>query len=448
MSETTSRIMTLPTLALRGVSVFPGTMLHFDVERPISIAALNAAIGTDRMIFLVAQRSMAVDLPRSRDLYEIGAICRVGQILRTPAGGTVKCIVDGLYRGRLLRLTAQTPCMWANVQVLADHEVDNASVETAALIRSVNEVFGEYASASGAVGPEALLKAADRQDAGFVSDFVTQNVYLRPEDKQSLLEELDPIKRLTMLNELLRREMEIMDIQHDLRSAASEQMARHQREYYLREQMRLIQEELGEDSPMEEMEEYRQKIQDLHLEEDVEKKLLKELSRLGKQAFGSAESSVLRTYLDICLELPWNTRTEDVTDIARAKKILDEDHYGLDNNLHRVCARLGNRGKRVGYYRVDVAVEKGNAAVYLWLGGINNIMRNGLRAGDKAGYALQRKWHGKPEGDQSPQNKAEILRSAADNKTHNKNSKYEPYGGNAHIEKLNEKTGHENTFPL
>ena len=343
MSETTSRIMTLPTLALRGVSVFPGTMLHFDVERPISIAALNAAIGTDRMIFLVAQRSMAVDLPRSRDLYEIGTICRVGQILRTPAGGTVKCIVDGLYRGRLLRLTAQTPCMWANVQVLADHEVDNTSVETAALIRSVNEIFGEYAAASGAVGPEALLKAADRQDAGFVSDFVTQNVYLRPEDKQSLLEELDPIKRLTMLNELLRREMEIMDIQHDLRSAASEQMARHQREYYLREQMRLIQEELGEDSPMEEMEEYRQKIQDLHLEEDVEKKLLKELSRLGKQAFGSAESSVLRTYLDICLELPWNTRTEDVTDIARAKKVLDEDHYGLEKVKERILEYLAVR---------------------------------------------------------------------------------------------------------
>ena len=335
--------MTLPTLALRGVSVFPGTMLHFDVERPISIAALNAAIGTDRMIFLVAQRSLAVDMPRSRDLYEIGTICRVGQILRTPASGAVKCIVDGLYRGRLLRLTATTPCMWSNVQVLTDREADNASVETAALIRSVNEIFGEYASASGSVGPEALLKAADRQEAGFVSDFVTQNVYLRPEDKQALLEELDPIKRLTMLNEMLRREMEIMDIQHDLRSAASEQMAKHQREYYLREQMRLIQEELGEESPADEMEEYRRKIDELDLEEDVEKKLLKELGRLGKQPFGSAESSVLRTYLDVCLELPWNTRTKDVTDIARAKKVLDEDHYGLVKVKERILEYLAVR---------------------------------------------------------------------------------------------------------
>ncbi len=340
MAEATSRIMTLPTLALRGVSVFPGTVLHFDVERPMSIAALNAAIGTDRMIFLVAQRSIAVDAPRARDLYEIGTICRVGQILRTPGGGNVKCIVDGLYRAKFLRLTAETPCLWANVQVLSDLETDNSSAEITALMRTCNEAFQDYASASGSVGPEALMKAADRQDPGFVSDYIAQNVYFKPEDKQLLLEELDPVKRLGALITMIRRELEIMDIQQDLRSNTAEHMARYQREYFLREQMRIIREELGEEAGDDEIEEYRQKILDLGLGEEIEKKLLKELSRLSKQSFGSAESSVLRTYLDICLELPWNTRTQDIADISRAKKILDEDHYGLVKVKERILEYL------------------------------------------------------------------------------------------------------------
>ena len=248
MSENTSRIMTLPTLALRGVSVFPGTVLHFDVERPMSIAALNAAIGTDRMIFLVAQRDITCDTPRRDDLYEIGTICRLSQILRTPGGGNVKCIVDGLYRARLLRLTAETPSLWANVQVLADEPVDETSLECTALIRSCNDLFAEYASASGSLGPEALLRVADRKEPGFVSDYIAQNVFLQPAEKQLLLEECSPIQRLTMLCDMLHRELEIMDIQQNLQSTAAERVAQNQKDYFLREQMRVIQEELGEGS--------------------------------------------------------------------------------------------------------------------------------------------------------------------------------------------------------
>ena len=342
MAETKSRIMTLPTLALRGVSVFPATTLHFDVERPMSIAALNAAIGTDRMIFLVAQRDVGCDAPRRKDLYDIGTICRVSQILRTP-GGNVKCIVDGLYRARLLRLTAETPCLWANAQVLADEPVNVSSVECAAVVRSCAELFEEYASASGNVTPETLLKAVNRDDPGFVSDFVAQNVYLQPGDKQLLLEDLNPLRRLSALNTMIRRELEIMDIQQDLQSSTAEHMAQSQKEFYLREQMKVIQEELGEGGEGDEIEEYREKILALGLEEEVEKKLLKELSHLAKQPFGSAESSVLRSYLDVCLELPWNVRTEDVTDIARAKKILDEDHYGMTKVKDRILEYLAVR---------------------------------------------------------------------------------------------------------
>ena len=343
MAETNSRIMTLPTLALRGVSVFPGTVLNFDVERPMSIAALNAAIGTDRMIFLVAQRDISVDAPGFDDLYQVGTVCRVGQMLRTPSGGNVKCIVDGLYRARFLRLTAETPCLWANVQILSDEKVTEPPKVCAAMIRSCIDLFQEYASVSGSVGPEALLKVADREDPSFVSDFIAQNVYLQGADKQVLLENLRPVQRLSDLCVLIRRELEIMDIQQDINSSTAEHMARRQKEFYLREQMRVIQEELGEEQGLDEIEDYRKKIRDLKLEESVEKKLLKELSRLEKQPYGSAEGSVLRTYLDVCIELPWNTRTQDVSDIARARKILDEDHYGLTKVKERILEYLAVR---------------------------------------------------------------------------------------------------------
>ena len=335
--------MTLPTLALRGVSVFPGTVLHFDVERPMSIAALNAAIGTDRMIFLVAQRDIACDTPRADDLYTVGTICRLSQILRAPGGGNVKCIVDGLYRAKLLRLTAETPALWANVRVLADKPVDADTLECTALIRSCNDLFAEYASASGTIGPETLLRVADRKEPCFVSDYIAQNVFLQPAEKQLLLEECSPLQRLTMLCDMLHRELEIMDIQQNLQSTAAERVAKNQKDYFLREQMRVIQEELGEASETDDLDEYRRKILDLGLDAEIEKKLLKELSRLAKQPFGSAEGAVLRTYLDVCLELPWNERTKDVTDIAHAKKVLDEDHYGLTKVKDRILEYLAVR---------------------------------------------------------------------------------------------------------
>ena len=335
--------MTLPTLALRGVSVFPGTVLHFDVERPMSIAALNAAIGTDRMIFLVAQRDIACDTPRADDLYTVGTICRLSQILRAPGGGNVKCIVDGLYRAKLLRLTAETPALWANVRVLADKPVDADTLECTALIRSCNDLFAEYASASGTIGPETLLRVADRKEPSFVSDYIAQNVFLQPAEKQLLLEECSPLQRLTMLCDMLHRELEIMDIQQNLQSTAAERVAKNQKDYFLREQMRVIQEELGEASETDDIDEYRRKILDLGLDAEIEKKLLKELSRLAKQPFGSAEGAVLRTYLDVCLELPWNERTKDVTDIAHAKKVLDEDHYGLTKVKDRILEYLAVR---------------------------------------------------------------------------------------------------------
>ncbi len=344
MSDESSRIMTLPTLALRGVSVFPGTVLNFDVERPMSIAALNAAIGTDRLLFLVAQRELDKDVPGQRDLYSVGTVCRLGQILRVPGGGNVRAIVDGVCRAKLLRVTADTPCFWANVQVLPDLPGDGADLKNVALIRRCNELFGSYANVSGSVTPETLLKVVDKDDPSFVSDFIAQNVFFRPEDKQRLLEQRDPAERLRLLAELLERELEILALEQQIGERASEQMARSQKDFYLREQMRVIQEELGgEEGEDDEIAEYRKKLLALGLEKDVEKKLLKELERLAKQPFGSAEGAVLRGYLDVCLELPWKKRTEEIVDIARARRMLDEDHYGLDKVKDRVIEYLAVR---------------------------------------------------------------------------------------------------------
>lgn len=343
MAVDSRKILTLPTLALRGVSVFPGTVLNFDVERPMSIAALNAAIGTDRLIFLVAQRDMAQDTPSVDGLYTVGTVCRLGQILRTTGSGGVKAIVEGLYRARLLRVTAETPCFWANVQAVPEAEWDPEDLRRTALIRYCNKLFAEYAGITGAVGPEVLVKTADRDDPGFVADYIAHNVFLRPGDKQELLEQPHPLERLQRLSEMLSREIQVLSIEQNLQESAAEHMAKNQKDYYLREQLKIIQEELGEGAADDDLESYRQRILELSLEGDVERKLLKELSRLAKQPFGSAEGAVLRTYLDVCLELPWNERTEEIRDLARARRMLNEDHYGLDKVKDRILEYLAVR---------------------------------------------------------------------------------------------------------
>ena len=338
-----SRIMTLPALALRGVSVFPGTSLNFDVERPISIAALNAAMGTDRMIFLVAQKDMEVDAPRPDDLYAVGTVCRLGQILKVPGGNTVRAIVDGVHRARLLRVTSDTPCFWVNVQLQPDMPCNAGDVSLEALLRRCESLFHDYGNLSGSIPGDVVVKLMNRRDPGELSHLMAQNVFFRPEDKQALLEEREVPMRLQLLSEFLEREIEILSLEQEIGAATNEQVARSQKEYYLREQMKVIREELGEGGDENEFDEYRRKILALELEEAIEKKLLKELDRLMKQPFGSAEGAVLRSYLDICLELPWKSRTEEIMDIQRAKKMLDEDHFGLEKVKDRIIEYLAVR---------------------------------------------------------------------------------------------------------
>ncbi len=343
MTDTMNRIMTLPTIALRGASVFPGTVLQFDVERPASVAAVNSSIGTDRMIFLTSQKDAACETPGEEDLYDVGTVCRMGQMLRTPGGSSVRCIVEGLRRAKLLRITSDTPCLWANVRLMSERTIDMNLTENIALLRSCKELFSQYAAVSGTLTPETLLKIQDREDPSFVTDYIAHNIYLSDEDKQSLLQEDDPGLRMGMLVMLIRKECEIIEFQKDLQEVTSERVARSHKEYFLREQMHVIQDELGENQDSDESEDYRARILEAGFEEDTEKKLLKELSRLEKQPFGSAEGAVIRTYLDICLDLPWKERTKDIIDIDRAAKCLDEDHYGLVKVKERILEFLAVR---------------------------------------------------------------------------------------------------------
>lgn len=332
----------MPVLPLRGLAVFPGMLLNFDVERPMSAAALNLAMSEDQIIFLTAQKDLAKDVPFLDDIYHIGTVCRVRQMLRQPGGKTIRVMVEGIGRGRIVGMITDSPCLYTEVEPLPDVE-EKPSVRIEALCRRCVSLYSQYLQASDNLLQETLVSIMANTDPKYISNFVAQNTYLKPEEKQQLLEELRPSRRLARLCQLVQREITLQGIERDISESTQEQMNRNQREYYLREQMKVIQSELGEDDTPQELDEYRSRIRELHLADDVEKKLLKEVSRLSRQPFGSAEASVIRGYLDTCLEVPWNTTTKETLDIEKARKILDEDHYGLEKVKERIIEFLAVR---------------------------------------------------------------------------------------------------------
>lgn len=334
----------MPVLPIRGISVFPGTMLTFDVERAASKAALHMAMNRDQIIFLTAQKDAAVEEPKEKDMYHVGTVCKIKQILRTPGSKTSRVLVDGLARGTMSHLTKRTACYLAEVTPVPDVEEENP-VLAEALLRRCAGLYAEYAELSGNVSQESFLYVVTGQEPAYVADVLAQSIYLKPEEKQRLLEEPMPSRRLEALCGFLEREIQIAKIDQTITADTQERVNRSQREFYLREQLHAIQSELGEGEfgDDEELSEYRKKILALHLNSEIEEKLLKELNRLAKQPMGSSEGSVLRNYLDVCLELPWNQRSEETLDINKARKILDEDHYGLDKVKERVIEFLAVR---------------------------------------------------------------------------------------------------------
>ena len=332
-------VSTMPTIALRGLTVFPNVMIHFEVARDMSIKALEEAMNAGSPVFLVGQKDISVEQPEQSDLYTVGTVSSIRQILRMP-GDNVRVMVEGLSRGRLHRLTRlmrTEPYLEAEVQnIPAEEPGTRASAKQEALMRATYELFQRYAELSPKVSPDLLIHVLASQDPGYIADYIAQNIAMRNSDKQEILEELRPVRRLEKLHRLLEREVEILSLDAEIQNKAREQISGHQRDYYLREQMKAIQNELGEGEDSDEFEEYRKKIAQAQLPDQVREKLNKELSRLTKQPFGSSEATVLRSYLDVCLELPWGKTTKEKVSVAAVKKILDQDHFGLEKVKERI----------------------------------------------------------------------------------------------------------------
>ena len=327
----------LPMIALRGLSVFPAMILNFDIERPISVAALDRAMEGERRIFLLAQRDADVEEPEERDLYHIGCVAYVRQILRMP-GGAVRVLVEGKSRAQLNRITAMKPWMEAAVELIPE-EADLEHVRLReALMRRTRGLVGHMRMLLQGNGPVSG-NVDEYRDPGALADFLAQNMHIPHEKKQTILETVQPLRRLEKMNEFLEYEIEVLEVESQLHQKTQGRMMAAHRESILREQMRTIQQELGMDEEQEaesEYDEYRSKIEALPASDEVKEKLRKELGRLSHQGMGSSEGAVLRTYLDKVLELPWGKFTEDDFSVEKTRKILDEDHYGLQKVKERI----------------------------------------------------------------------------------------------------------------
>ena len=337
--ETITRNM--PVLALRGLTAFPGQTMSFDAERDISIFALDNAMENDRRLLAVTQRELSTAEPGEEELYTIGTVCHILQIIKT-SDTTVRVIVEGECRARLHRLWQKKPFLQAQAELLPETE-SRHTARSEALIRRTYVLFGEYRELVGSsISDDFSAAVLDCGDTGRLADLITQNINLRHQDRQRVLEELYPDKRLRIVNDILTHEVDVLSLESEMEQKVRMRVAQVQKDMILREQVKVLQHELGDDGD-EEIEEYTARIEAAHLPDEVHKKLTKEVERLAKQPFGSAEASVIRNYLDVCLELPWNKSTRERADVAQARKILDKEHYGLDKVKERVLEFIAVR---------------------------------------------------------------------------------------------------------
>ncbi|MBQ0038495.1 MAG: endopeptidase La [Clostridiales bacterium] len=337
--ETTT--LNIPVLALRGLTVFPNLTTGFDVEREISIFALDCAMESGRDIFLVTQREISTQTPGEEDLYTIGTVCHILQIVKT-SDSTVRVVVEGQQRARLHRLWQTKPFLQANIELLEEDFPGKPTKRTEALLRQTYAIFGRYQELVSNISDEISSAILDNRDLGSLADFIAQNITLRHEDRQRALEELNPVKRLQLVNEILAHEVDVIALELQMERKVRERVGQVQKDMILREQVKVLQHELGDDGD-EEIAEYTAKVEALKVSDEIRKKLTKEVDRLAKQPFGSAEASVIRNYLDVCLEMPWSKTTRDRADVERARKMLDHDHFGLEKVKERILEFIAVR---------------------------------------------------------------------------------------------------------
>lgn len=331
----------MPVLALRGLAVFPDQTVHFDVGRKKSVLALEAAMKVDQTLLLIPQKDLLVDDPKLVDLYSVGTVAKVKQVLKTQ-GESLRILVTGISRGRIAEVHQTEPYMSGIVEAIPVPETAD-NIRARALRREAVSLYGTYMEMSEHPAQTIHLRLVSSESSGFVADTIAQNSGIDFPDKAKMLCQLNPQRRLETCVRLLRQEVEMLKLEGDIQEMTRAAIDQNQKDYYLREQMKVIREALGDGDDENEFENYTQRICQLGLPEEQEKKLLKDVDRLKKQPFGSSEGAVLRNYLDTVLELPWNIRTKERVDVTAARKILEHDHFGLEKVKTRILESIAVR---------------------------------------------------------------------------------------------------------
>ena len=342
MSQAAQVKFNIPVLPLRGLVVFPKMMLHFDVGRKKSAEAIAKAMSEDQLIFLASQKDASVSDPELNDIYSVGVVCKIIQVLKQPDDIT-RVVVEGQYRARII---SQVECE-SHIEAMISPIKEKKHINTArelALVRLLKETFESYMDLTPKLPADILFKIGLSTNAGELADYVAGNVVLDNNIKQSVLETIDVSDRLETLIDALQNEIYILEIEQEILDKTKDKIDQSQREYFLREQLRTIEEELGQDdSPEVEGQKLRDKINALIISEDNKNALLKECSKLEKMPYGSNEASVIRTYIDTCLELPWNQSTEEKIELSKVRKELDKNHYGLTKVKERIIEQIAVR---------------------------------------------------------------------------------------------------------
>jgi len=333
----------LPLLAVRDVVVFPYMIITLFVGREVSIKSVDEALARDRFIFIASQTSPTEDEPDPKKIYEHGTAALIMRMLKMP-DGRVKILIQGLQRGKITEYLQERPFLSVTIEKITEPPAPEISIELEARMRNVKEQLEKMVSLGRAVPPDFMMVIENINDPGRIADVVAANLNLKVENAQRILETIDPIQRLTALDEILNRELELMNVQARIQSQAKEGITKTQREYFLREQMKAIQDELGElDERGTEIEELKTKIEESNMPEEVAQEAQKQLKRLERMHQDSAEATVVRTFLDWLLDLPWSVITPDILDLKQALTVLDEDHYDLEKVKERILEYLGVR---------------------------------------------------------------------------------------------------------
>ncbi len=344
-----NEFMHMPIVALRGLTVFPGMSLHFDVGRKKSIAALKNAMNNDQRIFLVAQKDAGVNEPELDDLYEVGVVCEIKQMIKIPNSPNLRVAVEGLCRGDLITIIQPKPFLVGVINEI-DEKIAPQTPENNAYARLLKDEFENNALKIAKVSNEVISKIISINEIGELADFICANTFFDYPDKQKILNEFDPQKRAEMLFALLKNENLTLNIEAEIQEKVNKEVDKNQREYYLREEMKVIADQLGDgENPIEEADEYREKIDALKCSDEIKVILYKECDKLMKMPLGSHEATVVRNYLDKCLEIPFGIYTKNSINLEKSRKILDKDHYGLDKVKTRIIESLAVYKRNPGY---------------------------------------------------------------------------------------------------